>query len=497
MIHNRPPQGATLDRSHPLTRGLVVALPLNEPGATTFRNLADDRPWTTDAALFWSRDRVGMRGTGTFDQSLITGSTPDIGAEYTIEFGLIRTANADAQVIRSSTSATVWIDWNSGLSSDDYYGVGLSVVAMEVTRNRWQQIIERGGPTGCDVWQDGIRLATTGTPPGTLGAIQTLGAIVGSARLFNDVLGWVRVWNRRLSDAELDSIDGGRWPNLSRSRATVIADLLPSIIAASHQPSHAAATVYQLGTAPIGAASLAPADSAAILSVESQIIAAGPAPSMAKATGKATIHFTAAGQSPIGAGAATVSLGPMRATGRQPSHGRATLTNTVSGTARALAPSHSRAIPGATVGAITARSLAPGNSQANTTNAPAVVALGHAPANSRATSTQTVSFVANGLTPADARSTVGLPASVIAKGESPSTARTTLTNTPAIVARGLAPSQGVADPVTRLPIVARGPAPSSSRSYADASFVAPFRWPHAVAVARPLRCFALPVSTVS
>lgn len=219
MIENRPQLGATFDRSHPLSRGLVLALPLNETGTSQFRNAVDGSLWLPDAQANWSRDRVGLRGTGTTGESSLAGSLAAAAGAYTIEVVLMRVGDAASYLV--DTGQGNRIVWNSGVSSDVYTGHAFAAISVPTSRNRWQQFIERGGEISDtvrgDLWVDGARVHATNITPSLVPAITLIGSPALGA--FGDVLGWVRIWNRCLHDSELSTIIGGRWPNLARSRA--------------------------------------------------------------------------------------------------------------------------------------------------------------------------------------------------------------------------------------------------------------------------------------
>lgn len=236
MFHHRPQVGERLARGHRLARGLLLCLPLAEPGTAGFRDLVTGQVWLPDGALFWARDRLGLRGNGVTNQSALTGATATVGTRYTVELLLMRLANTNSDLFNFNAGATQ-INWNSGLSRDDYAGFTVSA-GIGAIRNRWQQLIERGGPGGAELWQDGIRVGSTGTAAPSVNAITRIGAGNG-AQTFGDVLGWVRVWDRTLADEELEELSTQPWSMLARRNVAALesttgpANLSPAVISAT------------------------------------------------------------------------------------------------------------------------------------------------------------------------------------------------------------------------------------------------------------------------
>lgn len=493
MIHNRPPLGATLDRSHALSRGLVVALPLNEPGVSHFRNLADGQNWLADSAAFWSRDRIGMRGTGAASQSQIAGASQDIGSEYTIELCLMRTANADVELIKSANDR-VWIDWNGGLSTDDYWGAGFGPAPLNTIRNRWQQLVERGGAWGADLWQDGQRIATTVTAPGAVGTVQGLGVQIGTGALFNDILGWVRVWNRALSDAELQSIQEGRWPNLTTTKAVFFSDLLPSLTASAGQPASSRVSVFQLGTLPVIASGAAPAAASAVIELAVPFVAAGAASGATKASVVASISLSANGVAPAQAKGAAIAAGVTVAIGRGRANAKVTATNVANATPKGLAPASGRVGVVGSSSPVVARGSHLTHAIGALTNRPPVAAQGAAPSDSVAGASVRTGLAAAAITPSSGSARASNAPSIAVAGHGRSHAASALAGPVIAVVDGRAASGSRVALIANAAIVARGGAPSASRSDPDSSFIPAFGWPRALASNTPLWCFALPTS---
>jgi hypothetical protein len=506
VIHNRPPQGATLDRSHPLSRGCVLALPLNEPGVGHFRNLADGGLWLPDFASAWVRDRIGIRGVSLTGQSILTGpSRARANPEFTLELLVLRvtpgTGASDLVACNTNVSSIT-----SSAGSDTFNGLASQSWAAAdgfTTIGGWQQIIQRGfnlGPAAAtfDAWQSGRALARKipGITLGDTSAPSRIGA--GVSTLVDDVIGWVRLWERALSDAEIASLQSGRWPNIASTRLPAIAESASTDVpldlpaTAGFAPSHAAATASVSVVVGFSAKAWQPSHTAA--SGNALVSSAGAAvqPTRGQAVGSARIDFAANAAGPTRSAAAGTSQARFTGRASQLLRSASAFTLAVSSAAKGFAPSSARGRASPTVLTFVATARQPANAAAIATAIARIVGDADQPQWSAGSASSPVGFTAAARQPGHSAGAISNRATFVADGEQPAHSSVVATVSAPFSARANAPGQAMSWGTARATFAAVTSQPSDAATELDTSFIDAFAWPTTTILSEPLFCYAIP-----
>jgi len=224
----KPPRGILLDRSHPLSRGLIGCWLLNEGSGNkvfdlsgnghhgTFKNMDPQTDWVG------GRDGFAVDFDGSDDYiewpakaSLIPIATNHVSCLIWIklnvnptgDFGGLVMGISNAHIYHLGVDGSEQIDFriNRGSGSAE---IQTGVIAVK----KWTQLVGTCGGLGddeMDAYIDDIRVgtATTGGAFSDAGQQLVLGRrTLGDARFIDAQFGLAMIWNRQISQADIISM---------------------------------------------------------------------------------------------------------------------------------------------------------------------------------------------------------------------------------------------------------------------------------------------------
>lgn len=231
-----PPLGAQLDRSSPLTRGLIeVARPVPQ-GVRTY-----NRPG--NAGLTGGTVQVGRVGLARSHTSNTDNTTVVVDGtrlpttqctvlvyfsrRSTILTGFYGFANSDALTFNQRISSH--LPYSDGVVYWDFGGVSAGTTRVNTGVLSWPAdtpmlFVMTSGPRGMEIWRDGQLLASNGASPTRTTSASTdswrLGGPVDQADPHNDYH-LAALWERQLSSAEVRELSANPWRLFRSARRTV------------------------------------------------------------------------------------------------------------------------------------------------------------------------------------------------------------------------------------------------------------------------------------
>jgi hypothetical protein len=211
---NKPTRGATVDRSHPLSRGLITALLFNEgTGNTVYDATGSGGDVTGVASPTWAAGRDGHTGSisAQLGQYYSNTTLPFPSSNLTIvTIARVTTTNNNSSIIGQPVADTQGgtgyfnlyytyggtIYWRFGSSPDITYTPPTSFFGT------WHHAAFTSSPTANGLYMDGVLKTSGGGGSRTVGNPGfTLGS--WSGYLFGGQISQTLIYNRVLSAAEI------------------------------------------------------------------------------------------------------------------------------------------------------------------------------------------------------------------------------------------------------------------------------------------------------
>ena len=215
---SKPSSGAQVNWGHPLTRGLTARWLMSEGGGTRVLNLADaNNHGTCRNSPVWTPSSRGMAlAFNGADQRVAVPTTFQLAYPFTLAAWVYPISYATQRVIMSKRNTSVISDtvgsWALTLTSGAvtfYHGVTKLTFVYAPPVNQWTHLtmsadgaVDRLSVNGA--FQE--QIAATAALGTNTAAAMTLGALFENASMFLGGLDDLQVWNRKLSDYEINKM---------------------------------------------------------------------------------------------------------------------------------------------------------------------------------------------------------------------------------------------------------------------------------------------------
>lgn len=206
-----------LNKSHPLSRGLIGSYLLNEQGGTNVYDGTGMNNGTFVGTPTWTKSQIGnaLSFTGTGNYVSVPGK-PNLQnwSSFTISMWVYFTAFANyKQMFFKSNAGSTYIGVLcdvSGKVNFQISSLGTLTSTTALSLNTWYHVVvtrSANGTTGnCQIYINGVKDATTGTNSTTVDtstSIMTIGADSVFSRYMTGSIADVKIWNRGLTQSEI------------------------------------------------------------------------------------------------------------------------------------------------------------------------------------------------------------------------------------------------------------------------------------------------------
>ena len=220
---NKPPLGSIIDHEHPLSRGLVMALLMNEgSGNRTYDLTHNGNDGVLTNGPLWKPGRNGAAisfdGASQYAQISDSQMWDDIathGSVYVVFNPAVVPTSGFAYphlVARRTTSASVWNFFIQSYSGGNLrFASAARDVVLEGSVPKvgvWQDGLTTWGGNKATMYQNGSAMSTdtTAATVGTGDLGIGIGDRIGGGRSFIGQISDVRIWNRALSAQEVQDL---------------------------------------------------------------------------------------------------------------------------------------------------------------------------------------------------------------------------------------------------------------------------------------------------